>query len=143
MYQLLKSILKNPADHTRVSLLYGSKSSKDVLLASELEILSHSQPERLKVHHVLETATATTMASDETGRSPLSGSTGRVTADMIKTALGTDTTMSNKGKFMVLVCGPEGMVRHVAGTKAGENEQGKVGGLLAQLGLKEDQVFKF
>jgi cytochrome-b5 reductase len=45
-------------------------------------------------------------------------------------------------RVKVLVCGPPGQVAAVAGKKDGM-KQGALGGVLKELGYKEDQVFKF
>lgn len=53
-YQLIKQILRNKNDHTKISLIYANKSEEDILLRSELEVLSVGHPDRLKVYFVIE-----------------------------------------------------------------------------------------
>ncbi len=40
MLQIIKSILKDPNDKTKVSLLFANQSEEDILLRSELELLA-------------------------------------------------------------------------------------------------------
>ncbi|KAJ9516208.1 hypothetical protein QJQ45_024640 [Haematococcus lacustris] len=56
MYQVLNAILKNPADKTQVSLLFGNITADDILMRDELEQLARSHPSRFKMYHVLNVA---------------------------------------------------------------------------------------
>ncbi|KAI9366072.1 hypothetical protein DFJ73DRAFT_806999 [Zopfochytrium polystomum] len=127
MYQLIKSIFRDPRDKTKISLIYANKSEADVLLGSELEILANAHPGRLKVTHTIENS-----------KSSWTGHTGRISEELLQSEL-----PGKDARCMILVCGPEGMVRGIAGTKENEYEQGALGGLLAKLGYERDQVFKF
>ena len=40
MLQIVKAVLKDPADTTKVSLLFANQSEEDILLRSELELLA-------------------------------------------------------------------------------------------------------
>ena len=43
----------------------------------------------------------------------------------------------------VLLCGPPGMVKHLAGELPSKKGQGELGGVLQDLGYDASQVFKF
>jgi len=44
---------------------------------------------------------------------------------------------------MILVCGPKGMIEHVAGPKLQKDAQGPLEGLLKLAGYAPEQVYKF
>lgn len=44
---------------------------------------------------------------------------------------------------MILVCGPKGMIEHVAGPKGPKDTQGPLEGLLRLGGYMQEQVYKF
>jgi NAD(P)H-flavin reductase len=43
----------------------------------------------------------------------------------------------------ILICGPPGMVKHLAGELPSKKGQGELGGVLKQMGFEASQVFKF
>ena len=53
--------------------------------------------------------------------------------------------MPSKDNFgsMLFVCGPTNMYKHVCGDKNPDKSQGKLSGLLKELGYSEDNVYKF
>ncbi|RKO93791.1 hypothetical protein BDK51DRAFT_12187, partial [Blyttiomyces helicus] len=125
-YLLVKQILTDPADHTKVALICANRTSSEILLRDELEALRARFPDRLRVLHVVEHGAA------EEGIVP-----GRVEVDVVRRFFGAPGP--EKG---VLVCGPEGMVRHVAGGKLDEDRQGPLDGVLKAVGYSERQVYK-
>lgn len=52
--QVIKAILRNPADRTNVSLIFANVHEDDILLHRELRELAETHPSRLKVHFVLD-----------------------------------------------------------------------------------------
>ena len=44
MYQALQRVLSDPSDSTAVTLLYGSKTERDILLRDELDALAAKHP---------------------------------------------------------------------------------------------------
>jgi cytochrome-b5 reductase len=54
-----------------------------------------------------------------------------------------DNLPSNDGEKLVLVCGPDGMVKHLAGEKIADGNQGVIGGLLKEMQYTAQNVFKF
>ena len=54
--QVIREILNNPADKTKIHLLFANNTPADIILKDELEALAAKHPEKLKVEHVLGTA---------------------------------------------------------------------------------------
>ncbi|KAJ3274539.1 NADH-cytochrome b5 reductase [Terramyces sp. JEL0728] len=118
MYQLVKKILQDPLDHTKITLFYQNKTVNDILLKAELDHLKQTYPNQLKIVYSVDNGYA-----DRTGLVDLKA-------------------LKILPKECVLVCGPDGFVEAVAG-KAGENyTQGELGGHLKELGYTADQVYK-
>lgn len=55
MLQLIREILKHPADQTKLSLLFANQSESDILLRKELEVLAHEHSEQFKLWYTLDT----------------------------------------------------------------------------------------
>lgn len=53
MLQIIRAIMKNPKDKTKVSLIYANVGFEDILLKSELDDLANRHPERFEVYYVL------------------------------------------------------------------------------------------
>lgn len=126
MLQVIEAVLRNPDDNTQVSFLYANNSPDDILLKQRLDVLASSHP-NFKVYY-----TVSKPSKD------WKGGVGHVSKDMVVKGLpkpGKDT--------LILVCGPPGMVKHVAGEKANEWTQGQVSGLLKDAGYTEEMVYKF
>lgn len=129
MYQIIKSSLKNPADQTKLSLIYANVEEDDILLRKELEELRDSSNGRFTLYYVLnKPPTAWT------------GGVGFVTKEMIEQHMpdgGVGSAVHGEG-HKVLMCGPPPMI-------------GAMKGHLAQIGYPaprsvsklEDQVFMF
>lgn len=131
MFQTLRCILNNPEDKTRVSLIYANKTESDILLKNELDAMASQQPDQF---------TATYVVNDtKTNDSRLEK--GYVTKEILSKAL---PAKLENDDVKVLVCGPPAMLNAIAGAKGGMGwTQGKVGGILKDLGLTEKQVHKF
>lgn len=54
MLQVLNAIFKNPADQTKVKLLYANQTEEDILVREELEHLAETYPERFQLHYTLD-----------------------------------------------------------------------------------------
>ncbi|ODV98201.1 hypothetical protein PACTADRAFT_48001 [Pachysolen tannophilus NRRL Y-2460] len=52
MYQIITAIAENPADKTKVTLLYGNVTRDDILLKPELDAIVKNNPQ-IQVHYVL------------------------------------------------------------------------------------------
>lgn len=131
MYQLLRSILEDPSEKTRVSLIYANNQRKDILLANELVELQKTY-HQFNLYLTLLDVPHRWM-----------GGIGYVNAAMVSTFMPKPGEKNTK----VLICGPPPMLQAVSGDKKYENgkppQQGALGGILHQLGYTEDQVFKY
>lgn len=53
MLQIIRAALKNPADKTKLSLIYANVNVDDILLRKELDDLAAKYPHRFSVYYVL------------------------------------------------------------------------------------------
>ena len=53
MLQIIRAALKNPADKTKLSLIYANVNPEDILLKAELDELASAHPSRFTVFYVL------------------------------------------------------------------------------------------
>lgn len=93
MYQVIRHVLEDPKDLTKIYLLYANVNENDILLREELEALMAAHPDRLQIHYTL-------------GNPPSgwSHSQGFVTAAMIQ------ERFPAPGKDVrILICGPPPM----------------------------------
>lgn len=97
------------------------------MLKKEWQKLAAKHPDRLKVVYFLDNPPA-----------GWNGEKGYVTAEKIKEYF----PRAAGDKIKAFVCGPPGQYKAVSGAKAGK-DQGELGGALAELGYKQDEVFKF
>ncbi|OAD76565.1 hypothetical protein PHYBLDRAFT_100772, partial [Phycomyces blakesleeanus NRRL 1555(-)] len=126
MYQLIQHILHNPADKTKMWLIYGSQSEKDILLREELDKLAAENKDRLRVMYLVDRPSK-----------DWEGQVGYVSEGMVKSFNNSDSISR-----LVFVCGPDKMLAHVCGEKARDFSQGKVSGVLGRLGLTSREVWK-
>ncbi|KAK7682149.1 hypothetical protein QCA50_014736 [Cerrena zonata] len=93
--QVLRAILENPEDQTRVWLLDANKSELDILCREELDALAKTHgPERFKLHYVVSAAP-----------NGWTHSIGRITDNLIKAHLPAPCA-----EGLILACGPEPMI---------------------------------
>ncbi|CAO3582953.1 unnamed protein product [Absidia cylindrospora] len=121
MLQIVRAILKNPDDKTKVNLIFANVNEEDILLKKELDELV-SKHDNFDVYYVLN--------NPPTG---WTGGVGFVTQDMIKEHLPAPAKDAR-----ILVCGPPMMVTAMtkATTELGFEKPRAVSKM-------EDQVFKF
>ena len=62
MLQVVDEVLANPADKTKVSLVFGNVSEADILLKKEIDARAKAHPERFSVHYVVDKATSSSWA---------------------------------------------------------------------------------
>lgn len=94
--QVIKAVLRNPVDKTKMSLIFGNLSKEDILLYEELKELAAAHSEQFKVHFVVNT-----LPSDE----EWDGSVGYITAEVIKAHCPTASDDTR-----ILMCGPPPMM---------------------------------
>ncbi|KAI7899114.1 uncharacterized protein BX663DRAFT_518837 [Cokeromyces recurvatus] len=128
MYQLIRHILENPNDKdTQIWLIYGNKTLNDILLKSELDQLQKRYSDRFKVKYVLENPPSDNDNYEE----------GYITKEMI------EEMMLNKPRKKIFVSGPDKMLASISGERAKDYSQGKLSGILFQINLSSDKIWKF
>lgn len=125
MYQVLQHALSDPNNKTRFTLIFANVTPKDILLKEEFDALKAKHPNTFNVVYTVDKAD-----------SDWKGPTGYINKTLIQQHI---PPASLAEKVKILVCGPPGQVNAIAGKKDGM-KQGEVGGILKELGYKEDQV---
>jgi cytochrome-b5 reductase len=122
MYQLIRGILNNPRDNTKITLVWGVNTDADIFLDQEFKQLQAQHPERFTFIY--------TASQPEEG-SPYPK--GYITKQLLeKSNIGAPDKDTK-----VFVCGPPAMENAVVGGR------GNRGGILSQLGYSPAQVHKF
>ncbi|CEI98759.1 Putative NADH-cytochrome b5 reductase 1 [Rhizopus microsporus] len=121
MLQIIHAIVKNPADKTKVSLIFGNVSEEDILLRKELDEIAQKH-DNISVYHVL----------NNPPENWTQGS-GFITADMIK-----ERCPAPANDIKILLCGPLPMIKAMTEhlVDSGYDKPRAVSQL-------SDQVFKF
>lgn len=96
MYQLLRAMLDDSADTTRIWLLYANRSEDDILLAAELGALAAAHPTRFTLVHTLSRPSAA-----------WTGCTGRVSAEMVTKHM--PPALVDGDAALAFLCGPGGL----------------------------------
>ncbi|KAH8052513.1 hypothetical protein JL722_10062 [Aureococcus anophagefferens] len=122
MLQVLEKALADPADATKFALLFGNVTPDDILLKGRLDARGAPAASR----------SSTVDAPPSWWR----GGRGYVDKKAIARFLPAATQ-----KTKILVCGPPGLVKMVAGEKVSFKDQGPVGGHLADLGFSRTVPF--
>ena len=94
MLQIIRAILKNPEDHTIVTLIYANVTTGDILLREDLEHFADQYPDKFKLFLVVEKPLDT-----------WTGGIGFITEAMVKEHCPTPAT-----DIKILICGPPPMV---------------------------------
>lgn len=98
MYQIIKAIATNPADRTKVSLVYGNVTEEDILLKAELDAIVESNPDQFKIRYLLDQPPA-----------EWTGGVGYITEEIMKEYLPSPKVTD----VQLLLCGPRPMVSSV------------------------------
>jgi NAD(P)H-flavin reductase len=131
IYQLTRAILDNPADKTKISLVYANNSEADILLRKEFDELAQKYPDRFQRVYTVNKTNAGSSGVE----------TGYVTREMLAKVMPHKLSQSN---VKILVSGPPAMTESIAGAKGGFGwTQGSVGGILSELGYTKEEVHKF
>ncbi|KOS19133.1 NADH-cytochrome b5 reductase 2 [Escovopsis weberi] len=128
MYQLVRAIFADPADTTRVTLVFGNIAEEDILLRKQLDELENTHPRRFRAFYTL----------DKPPRG-WAGEKGVVSKDLLKQVL----PEPKEDNIKVFVCGPPGLMKAVSGAKKSPKDQGELSGALKDLGYSAEQVYKF
>ncbi|KAK3339072.1 ferredoxin reductase-like protein [Neurospora tetraspora] len=129
MYQLVRGILTNPADSTRITLVWGVNTDEDIFLRDQLAELEQNYPGRLKTVYVV---------AQPSAQSPYQK--GFVTRQVLEQAGISAAAEKSKGT-KVLLCGPPAMEKALKGTKGWVGGGKK--GVLQELGYTLDQIYSF
>ncbi|KAI8322230.1 ferredoxin reductase-like protein [Martensiomyces pterosporus] len=128
MYQVISQVLNDPEDtSTKISLLYGSRTEADIIYRKQLDDLAQAHGDRLKIEYIVDrgpTSVAKVGYPD-------------------KTTLSRFTTGFAKNRDVLLICGPDAMLRSVSGVRPIGPGQGPLRGILGELGFGPQDVFKF
>jgi|EP00927_Polykrikos_kofoidii_P048875 cytochrome-b5 reductase len=126
MIQALHAILGTSGDATKVSMIFGNKTQKDILCRELLEKWSDDFKDRFSIVHVLSDA-----ADDETW----SGPKGFIDRGLLEAQCAPPSE-----DVLVVVCGPPPMYTALCGPRDKPEE---LTGLLSDMGFSADQVYKF
>jgi NAD(P)H-flavin reductase len=131
------------------TILYGASKPSSLLLLPELVRLQKEFPDHIDIQlqvDQLDEATAQTISWPDWimgRRLKLEGmevQVGRIDEKAVKAALERSSKKETDSR-RILVCGPDGMVAHIAGPKQGKM-QGRLGGILSDLKCIEEEVWK-
>ncbi|KAG0203769.1 hypothetical protein BGX33_008911 [Mortierella sp. NVP41] len=146
---IIHSALTNPDKKVKISLLFASQSPEELYFKDELDYLVKTFPNQLHVSYTVDKVPTSSENSTQ-----WTGHVGFVNKEMLQGLLppaqkaitqGADQkeeAVEGKKQSIVLVCGPESMVNHVAGTR-GMNGQEPIRGVLGAMGYQREQVFRF
>ncbi|KAI1097181.1 ferredoxin reductase-like protein [Jackrogersella minutella] len=118
-YQLIRGILQNPDDQTKINLVFGVNTDADLLLRKEFDDYQTRFPGRFKVTYTVS--------------QPVDGSPfrkGYVSKDLLQ------EIAPHSDDCKVFVCGPPPMEDTLVGSK-------RKPGILEELGYRKDQIHKF
>ena len=127
MIQALHAILGDDDSSNDVTLLYGSKVEADILARDLLEKWADDYADKFQLVHIL---------SDEPEDSEWNGLRGQISKELLEQHL-PDPSIGND--LVIFICGPPPMYDALCGPR-GEKE---LKGLLAEMGYKAEQVYKF
>jgi len=96
MLQIIRAIMKDPEDRTKVSLIYANVATNDILLREDLERLAKTYAEKFRLYLVVEKAPSI---------GEWKGGIGFITTEMIKEHCPAPAT-----DIKILICGPPPMV---------------------------------
>ncbi|KAK4699425.1 cytochrome-b5 reductase, partial [Phenoliferia sp. Uapishka_3] len=129
MWQIIQQIDADPTDKTKAVLVFGNVTEADILLRKEFEELAARKPEQFKIHFVLDKPPTN-----------WTGPTGYIDQKVLAQAL---PGPAYGDRIKLFICGPPGQVESISGNKVSMKDQGPLKGVLADLGYKESQVYKF
>ena len=152
MYQIIRSVLSDPNDHTRIRLLYANRAQSDIILHKELRNLAVAYPKQFQVRYLVEEPLRREEHAVEDAAAPCGEEeeeevmVGRVSAEAIEGFF----PSPNEPRTALLVCGPPGMMINLCGDASTPLQQRRrregappvLGGLLQQLGYGR-QVVQF
>ncbi|OQE07315.1 hypothetical protein PENVUL_c014G08976 [Penicillium vulpinum] len=122
IYQLAQGILNNPADKTKINLVFGVNTEQDLLLREELESFKKRFPGRFDYIYTV---------SHPEGQGQNNGfKKGYITEELLRDVVKVD------GDTKIFVCGPPAMENSLVGSRFQP-------GILGRLGFMKGQIVKF
>ncbi|KAF9434537.1 hypothetical protein BGZ76_007851 [Entomortierella beljakovae] len=136
---IIHAALTHPTKKIKVSLLFAAQTPEELYFKDELDQLAKTFNGQLRVAYTVDKPPAN-------NPSGWKDNVGYVNQDMLKdllpsVSLAKDSDATTK-KSIVLVCGPEIMIKHVAGPR-GLSGHEPIRGVLGAMGYQVDQVFRF
>ena len=154
MLQVIRHALTEPLDangvpdRTKLSFLYCNRTEKHILLKGLFDDLARRFPERFRVKYAVDSLV--------NKQKPFDGFVGYVTEEMARDLM----PPPGNGENIVLVCGPDKLLNHVAGFPMGSGHTmsgslalqpvapdianlAQIGGVLGRLGYDAANVYKF
>ncbi|KAL9109594.1 MAG: hypothetical protein Q9227_005774 [Pyrenula ochraceoflavens] len=126
IYQLAQTILENPKDKTKVTLVFGNNNDQDVLLKDKFDEFARDRGDQFKAVY------AVSHTSEGSGYYK-----GYITKELLQKTM----PSSHEPGVKVLVCGPPGLEKSITGQSGWFG--GSYGGILKELGFSKDQVHRF
>lgn len=127
MYQLAQTILSNPQDKTKITLVFGNNTENDVLLKNEFDEWSKTKGDQFHVEYVV--------SHTEPGSQYAQG---YVTKELLQKSIPSAQTPGVK----ICISGPPGLEKAMTG-QTGWGFAGSYGGVLKELGYTKNQVHRF
>lgn len=131
VYQLIQGILSNPADKTKIRLVFGVNSEEDVLLRKEFEEFE-ARFGRDRFQAVYSVSSGGKSVDGQRFRK------GYITEELLREVAAPAEAGSATTK--VMVCGPPAMEDALLGKKGWGGRQE---GILARLGYRKEQIHQF
>jgi cytochrome-b5 reductase len=131
MIQALHCVLGTKDDTSKVAMLYGSKTSNDVLAKETLDAWTASYGDRFNVTHVL--------SEEPAEGSSWTGARGFITREMIE-----QNFPKPDSDCLIFVCGPPALYNVFSGPRDAPGQPpSELAGILKEMGYRTEQVIKF
>ena len=125
MYQLIRGILKDPEEKTKITLVYGVNTDEDILLRDRFDTYEKEFPARFNAFY--------TVSTPSKGSSLPKGYTDKAFLQKV-------TPESSAQDNMIFLCGPPPMENAMLGNKG---FLGGKAGILNELGYTKDRIYSF
>eukprot|EP00581_Thalassiosira_minuscula_P019988 CAMPEP_0183714250 /NCGR_PEP_ID=MMETSP0737-20130205/8840_1 /TAXON_ID=385413 /ORGANISM="Thalassiosira miniscula, Strain CCMP1093" /LENGTH=278 /DNA_ID=CAMNT_0025943157 /DNA_START=154 /DNA_END=990 /DNA_ORIENTATION=- len=143
LVQIIRIVLDNPEDNTKISVLSINRNEEDILMKEELDALANQHPDRFSVKYSL---------TGNKIREDWDGYRGRGSVEMVKAALPPPSSSDGKST-MIFICGTDGFrdmwggpiarAPPLADGSKGPKIQGPLLGVLKDGGYDASDVFKY
>lgn len=138
LLQMIRTILADPQDNTRLWLVFANRHEEDILMRTELDALAASHPSQMHVHYVLSSP-----PEGWTGGRGWVGEEDLTTPHLPVPADSTMVLVCGEDEFLDTASGRTARGQPAPGAKKGPKIQGELTGLLAAVGYQAKHVYKF